>query len=243
LLLILVLVSSPAGTAVAEEAGETRARVVEPFLEIHSGPAADYPVFYVAEKGETVLLIKRRTDWYKVRLKNGKEGWAHRSEIEKTLLSAGYRKGVMDRFYDRFLAGKMELGWAAGTLGGHPAIRIRTAYRLGPTLGFEANAEFASGGGENTSVYHGGLLLTVWRWGFGSIEATMGAGAVHVTPDQLVIGAKAETFPEAHAGVGIRIPVYKTLAFHWDFRNFTFFSDTATTREFQEYSAGVSYGF
>jgi uncharacterized protein YraI len=243
LFLILVLAAAPAGTAGAGEATSARAVVVEAFLEIHTGPAVEYPVFYIAEKGETVVLIKRRTDWYKIRLSNGTEGWVHRSDIEKTLLSVGYKKGIMDRFYDRFLASSLELGWAVGTLGGDAAIRIRLAYHFSPAIGFETNAEFTSGGGENTSLYNGGLLLTVWDGRFGSVYATMGAGAVHVVPDSLIIGAKNQTFPEAHAGIGVRVPFYKTLAALFDFRNYTYFSDTVTTREFQEYTVGLSYGF
>ena len=43
------------------------ARVVEPYIELHTGPGRGYPIFYIAERGESVTVLKQRTDWIKVR--------------------------------------------------------------------------------------------------------------------------------------------------------------------------------
>jgi hypothetical protein len=32
---------------------------------MRTGPARDYPVFHVAEKGEVITILKSHTDWYK----------------------------------------------------------------------------------------------------------------------------------------------------------------------------------
>ena len=53
--------------------------VAEPYVELHTGPGRGYPVFYIAERGETVELLKQRTDWIKLRTARGVEGWAHNS--------------------------------------------------------------------------------------------------------------------------------------------------------------------
>lgn len=217
--------------------------IVEAFLEIHTGPSSSYPVFYVAEKNETILLMKRRVDWYEIRLRNGTEGWAHRREIEKTLLAAGYRKGLMERFYDNFVASKTALGWSAGTFAGDPALYLRLTYGLTDHLALEGNGGFASGDLGGTQLYHGGVVVTPWRARWLAINGTIGGGVVHVTPTSLLVNAESGTFPSAYAGVGFGIPMFRNLEGRVDIRHFTLFMNTERTREFQEYSAGLSFRF
>lgn len=63
--------------------------VAEPYIEMHTGPGRGYPVFHVVDRGNEIEVIKRRTDWFKVRTARGKEGWVNRAEMELTLTSAG----------------------------------------------------------------------------------------------------------------------------------------------------------
>ena len=219
------------------------AMVVEAFLEIHTGPGSSYPVFYIAEKGETILLIKGRADWYEIRLPNGTEGWANRRDIEKTLLASGYRRRLTERLYDDFIAGNTSLGWSAGTFAGDPALYVRLTYALTDHLAFEGNGGFVSGDLGSTQLYHGGIVVTPWRGRWVAIGGTIGGGVVHVTPTNLLVSATSGTFPAAHAGVGFTIPLFRNLEARGDVRHFTLFMNTERTREFQEYSAGLSFRF
>ena len=45
--------------------------VVEPYVEMHTGPGRGYPVFYVAEQGSSIKIIKRRTHWFLVETDQG----------------------------------------------------------------------------------------------------------------------------------------------------------------------------
>lgn len=234
------LAASP--TAVfGKDAVFREAVIVEPFLEIHTGPGSSYPVFYVAEKGETIALMKRRVDWYEVRLRNGTTGWAGRREIEKTLLAAGYRKRLMERIYDDLISEKTTLGWSAGTFGGDSALYIRLTYTLTDQLALEGNGGFASGDLGSTQLYHGGLVVTPWSARWVAITATIGAGMVNVTPTDLLVDAESGTFPSAHGGAGLVIPLFRNLEGRIDVRHFTLFMNTERTRNFQEYSAGLTF--
>ncbi|HTN42937.1 MAG TPA: SH3 domain-containing protein [Nitrospiria bacterium] len=231
-----------AETAFGEEAYQ-KASVVEPFLEIHTGPGRSYPVFYVAERGEEILLLKRRTDWYRIRLSNGKEGWVNRADIEKTLLAQGRNKGVMDRIYDDYLADRLELAWGAGTFGGDPSLSVRMTYLLTDVLSLEGGANFVSSDQGSIDLYQGGIVVTPWRWRWLSVSATVGGGIVSATPSSLVVGVTKKTFQEAHAGIGISIPLVRNLFARGDFRNYTVFMSPERTREFQEYGIGLSFRF
>ena len=37
--------------------------VLDPFLEMRTGPGRGYPVFHIAEEGDSIEIDKRRTDW------------------------------------------------------------------------------------------------------------------------------------------------------------------------------------
>jgi uncharacterized protein YraI len=233
--------------AVAEEAfGEgkfQKAEVAEPFLEIHTGPGAGYPIFYVAEKGEEILLLKRRTDWYKVRLSNRKEGWVYRGEIEKTLLAQGRKKNVFERFYDDHIAGRLNMGLGVGSFGGDSSLYVRADYDMIEIIKAEAGAVFVSGDFGSTQIYSGGIVIVPYRGRWISFSGTMGAGVVKSTPSGLLIDATRDTSPEAHAGIGISIRLVRNLFLDGDFRNFTVFTSSDSTREFQEYSLGLSFQF
>jgi len=231
-----------AGGAFAEEKFQ-KATVVEPFLEIHTGPAAVYPIFYVAEKGEKINLLKRRADWYKVRLANGKEGWVNRSEIELTLLAQGRKKNFMERFYDDRVAGRLVMGWGVGTFGGDSSLYVRADYPLNNTIKAEIVATFVSSDQGSAQIYSGGIVIVPFRWRWLSLSGTMGAGVVKSTPSDLLINATRDTSPEAHAGIGLSIPLVRDLSLDGEFRNFTVFSSTESTQEFQEYSLGLSFQF
>ncbi|HCO60237.1 MAG TPA: hypothetical protein DIT58_08605 [Porticoccaceae bacterium] len=43
-----------------------RVKIVEPYIEMHTGPGRGYPVFHVVPRGETLVVLRRKTDWYKV---------------------------------------------------------------------------------------------------------------------------------------------------------------------------------
>ena len=83
-LLLGLLVAAPAARAAAVEAV-----VQDPYLELRTGPGRGFPVTQVVDRGAAVSLLRRRTDWIKVRGGDGTEGWAHRSQLERTLTPEG----------------------------------------------------------------------------------------------------------------------------------------------------------
>ena len=48
--------------------------VTEPYIDMHTGPGRGYPVFNVIEQGDTIEILKRRSNWYKVKSPDGKTG-------------------------------------------------------------------------------------------------------------------------------------------------------------------------
>ncbi|MGH8259162.1 MAG: SH3 domain-containing protein, partial [Steroidobacteraceae bacterium] len=85
-ILLLPLLAVP-GLASAKE--RLQVFVNAPYLELHTGPGRGYPVFYVVERNGSVDVLKRFTDWYKVRTERGIEGWVAQRDMLKTVLADG----------------------------------------------------------------------------------------------------------------------------------------------------------
>jgi len=236
----LILLAQPAS---AKEKRYPRAKVMEPFLEIHTGPGRGYPVFYIAEKSEEVFLMKRRTDWFKVRLFSGQEGWVHYKEVDKTLQASGYQKGWSERFYDNYIDGRLKAGWAWGVFDEDSALYVRAAYRFTDGLSAETSLGFASGDFGDTNLYLAGLVITPWRGRWFAINGTIGGGLVEIRPADILINAKNENFKTAYAGVGFSAPLKRRLSLRGDFRNYTLFVSPKRSREVKEYSLGVIFEF
>ena len=63
--------------------------VSEPYLELATGPGRGYAVFHVVEREQSVDVLYRRTDWFKVRTEQGVEGWARARDMRRTKLADG----------------------------------------------------------------------------------------------------------------------------------------------------------
>ncbi|MFQ5543010.1 MAG: SH3 domain-containing protein, partial [Nitrospiria bacterium] len=202
----------------AKEQSDARAKVVEPFLELHTGPGRSYPVFYIAEKGEAIFLMKRRTDWYKVQLFNGQEGWVYRDEVAKTLRASGYQKGWGERFYDAYIDSRLKAGWSGGQFEGDSALYLRLSYFLAGALSVEASLGRVSGDLGETNLFLGGLMVTPWKGQWLSLYGTMGGGGIRTSPARLLVNAKKDNFTSAYAGIGFSAPLFRRLFLRGDFR-------------------------
>ena len=92
--------------------------VRQPYLELHTGPGRGYPVFHAVPRDESVDVLFRRTDWFKVRTERGVEGWASQREMLLTVRADGapFTFDLGDRA--GFTAHRYELGMFAGAYGG-----------------------------------------------------------------------------------------------------------------------------
>ena len=106
-------------TGLAEAAEEYRTvSVADPYLEMRTGPGRGYPKFYVVNRGETVEIVMRKTDWFKVRAPNGKEGWVDREQMELTLQPGGREIKFAQADREDFTDARWEAGVMAGDFGG-----------------------------------------------------------------------------------------------------------------------------
>ncbi len=193
--LLLSLALALTAHADEDEAPEgLQVTVVDPYVDMHTGPGRGYPVVHVVEKFEQITLLKRRTDWVKLVTDRGKVGWAHRNTLAQTLSTDGETVYVFeDVTVEDFIARRWSGGVATGDFDGASTISAHLAYRFTNNLSVEADLTQAIGNVSNSLI---GTLSIVqetfpeWRI---SPYFAIGAGAIKTEPDATLVQVEDRT--------------------------------------------------
>ena len=123
----------------------TQVKVIDAFLDLHSGPGRGFPIFFVAEEGEWIEILLSKTSWYKVRLKNQQLGWVHRRQLQKTLTVDDQAVVISDPDFDQYLNRDWELGVLTGDFEGASLISLYGGYHFTHNLSSELSVSQALG--------------------------------------------------------------------------------------------------
>jgi uncharacterized protein YraI len=231
------------GLAAAALAEPPRVRVVEPFLELHTGPGRGYPVFHVLESGDTADLILRRTDWFKVRGEDGVEGWVDRAQMERTLSEAGVPVSFGQVLMEDYLSRRIEVSIVAGTVENEPSVGLRGGYRLGEYLGVELGLTQVPGTFSSSTIYTLNLVSAAFPdWRF-SPTFTIGMGYFDNVPQPTLVAADQFSGTSANAGLGLRTFLGRHFLMRADVRQHVVLVSDERNLEFLELSAGFGFFF
>jgi SH3 domain-containing protein len=236
---VLVAFARP---AFAEEPRE-RVLVADPYLELHTGPGRAYPIFDIAERGERVEILKRHTDWFKVRTARDKEGWVSRVQMEATLTEAGEKKTFRDVLFDDYLARRVEFGFSFGSFNHDPLLSAYAGYRLHENFVAELTIAQSAGDFSTTSLYYVSLVSLPFpdsRW---SPFLALGAGRFTNTPKSTLVSAIETRGGLANAAIGLRYYVTRQFFVRIEAKKHVALIDYNRTDDFTELSAGAAFFF
>lgn len=223
-------------------AAEVQLEIVDPYLELHTGPGRGFPVFHVVDRGERVTLAKRKTDWFLVQTEKGLEGWASRQSLEKTLTAAGVPATFRDTLLDDFLQRHLEIGYSIGSLDmADPMLTFRIGYRFSQNLALEL--DYAQSAGNFTSSTFAYLSLVSqpfpdWRV---SPFFSLGLGRYRNTPKQTLIGVVETESNLGNVGIGVNVYVTSRFIVRGDYRRHIAYIDVNRINEYNELSLGFSF--
>lgn len=230
-----------AGLAHAADDNAMVVEIAEPYLELHVGPGKSYPIFYVVERGDKVAIIKRRTDWYKVRTGKHKEGWAPRSDIEKTLTASGLKLRIKDTTQESFFSRHWEAGILGGGFEGSDAITLYTGYAFNPYLSTEVSLSQILGGFSDSLMMNLDVVAQPFNDWPVSPFFTLGTGVIDTHARKTVVEARDSTDQVSHAGVGFRVYLGRRFIFRAEYRNHVIFTQTDDNKEIDEWRAGFAF--
>lgn len=220
-----------------------RTEVVEPYLELHTGPGRGYPVTQIIERGEQIEILLRKTDWFKVRNLQDKEGWVPRARIEQTLTQAGIPLKLRDVKMDDYRSRRVEVGFSGGVLEGDAFMMVNAAYRFNPNLTAGTTLGHASGDFSSSLLLYASILsepFPEWRV---SPFLSLGLGRFYNRPRSTLVSAIDTESNMANAALGARFYLTRRFVVRGDYRRHVVFVDQNRINEYNELSMGIAIFF
>lgn len=218
-------------------------RVVEPYIELHTGPGRAYPVFHVVDRGELIEVIKRRTDWFLVRSSRGKQGWVNRSAMELTLSPDGDPTGFAEAEFGDFTRRRREAGMQAGDFEGASIMTAYAGYYLNGNLSVELALSQVFGDFSDALSASANLLaqpFPEWRL---SPFFLLGTGVIYTDPNVTLVNEQDRTEQIANVGLGVRWYLTRRFILRAEYQNHVIFQDTDDNQEIDEWKAGFAFFF
>ena len=233
-LALLLLLS---GAALGED---LQSRVADPFIEMRSAPGRGYPVFYVAERGETVTLLKRRTDWIKLRNARGVEGWAHINSVGRTLDQQGDALAFHAPDLNSFRQRRWEAGLLVGDFGDTDAVTVYGGWHFTRNLSLETSitenfGDFSDGRQATLSLVH--QMFPDWRY---SPFISIGGGVRETSPRATLVQTEDRVDNLATVGAGLRVYLTRRLILRMQYKNNVIMTDRDDDEEIHEWQIGLS---
>ena len=238
LLTAALLAATPAGAA-----PPASVVVQDAFLEFRSGPGRGYPVFHVVDRGEPVELLRRRTDWIKVRSEGGKEGWVNRTQLERTLTPGGEPVTVPGPEPESRTAHRWEASLATGDFGGASVVGAQAAWSVTPTLLVRADvAQLLGGYSDGWLVTAGVAHLFAPQWRVSPFVG-IGGGVLRVDPKATLIRAEERTDEAGYLGAGLRGYLSNRFLLQAEYRSYVVFTDRDDNEEIAQWTVAFTYFF
>ena len=218
-------------------------QVADPYIDLHTGPGRGFPKFYVAEQGEWVELLKRKTTWFKVRLQNGKTGWVSEKQLTKTLSPSGDRVDVAALDEESLSKKRWSMGMFAGELAGADLISVHGSYLFTENIAAEVTLSQALGTFSNNYLYDLSLIhqaFPEWRI---SPYFVLGAGQIKTDPNATLVATEDRTDDTFHVGAGLQIPMAHRYALRIEYRNYLALTSRDDDEEIAQWKIGISAFF
>jgi hypothetical protein len=214
--------------------------VAQAYIEIRTQPGRGYPVFYVAERGEYLSVIKRKTDWYKVRTEKNIEGWVYIDDLGLTLNYQGELVNVHAPTKQDFIDRTWETGFMVGDLDGSDVMTLYGGYHFTRNLSFELAlsetlGDNSDGRAASVSIVH--QMFPEWRV---SPFFTLGGGVLETNPKSSLISTNDRRDTTANVGAGLRIYLDRRVLIRLQYNNYIVLTNRDNDEEVNEWKLGLS---
>lgn len=214
--------------------------VSDPYLDLHTGPGRGYPVFYVAGQGDRVQLLKRRTEWYKIRTPRGKEGWVHVAQLTSTLDLEGQAIDFHQLGVDDFTNRRWEFGFNGGDFDGAASLTVYGAFALTPNISAQLAATQIMGDYSDGAMGTVNILMQPFPEWRVSPFFTLGTGILKVEPQTTIVQSEDRTDEVAHVGIGANLYLGRRFVLRVEYKHHTVLTSRDDNQEIDEWKAGFS---
>jgi hypothetical protein len=221
--------------------------VSDPYIEMHTGPGRGYPIFYVAGQGDEVTVLKRKTDWFKVRLPRGthqfREGWVHIDQMRHTLDLEGNEIEFPNHGVDDFANRRWVAGIGGGDLDGANTVSAYVGFHLNPYISLQTEATQILADYSDGWMVNGGIYMHPFPYSRISPLFTIGTGSISIKPQTTIVQAEDLEDEIAHAGAGANVYISDRFILRLEYKRHTVYTSRDENEELNEWKAGFSLFF
>lgn len=204
--------------------------VIDPYIEVHSGPGRGYPVFHVIEQGERVQVITRRPDWFEVKTENGKTGWTHARQIARTIQTTGVPADIPTISQGDYLKNSWRVGFSSGQfidgeIEGSELFTLNLGYRPLSWLSVEVEAGELFGADIKGDFLGGNFLIEPFSQWPVSPVLLVGFGSMSIDSQPKLVPIKIEDSDYQQYGLGFNYYLGRNFLFKGDYRSFELSTD------------------
>ncbi len=220
--------------------------VAEAFIELHTGPGRGYPVFHIEEKNQLIKLIKKKTQWYKVRTAKNIEGWVHEKTLARTLHNSNNSSEnftTNNKQQNDFSLRKIEAGFLAGDFGGATSLTLYSGWNFTQNLSAEISLSQALG--NVSDIRYASISLVhqpfpEWRV---TPFFKLGAGVIQTEPFATLVQTEDRTDEMIHVGLGVKAYISRQFFVRLEYANNTILTSRNDNDEVEEWKLGFSVFF
>jgi hypothetical protein len=220
------------------------AKVKSPFLNIRSGPGRNYPIIYIAERGELVDFTAIRTEWYQLRTADGHFGWAHMSELPENLEFEVEIEGLGFADEAKLIATRgspIDLGFAGGFLGDDPIMLAYIKNRNTHFISTELELGLSRGGAIGNDLISANLLAHPFPEIKRRPHFLLGIGRITSRFDLADGTTESESNLFAKAGFGITQDLSQRLRFRADISQYSVDSTNEKLNHYTQFTIGSAF--
>jgi len=226
--------------------GEVSLSIADPFIDLHSGAGSGYPIFYVIDRGEKIVILKRKTEWFKVRAENGKEGWASKLQMQKTLLPSGQNLQITEATIQSYLERQWEIGVTSGQFQKAPVISLYAAYSFTENMSSEVTLAQSIGNVSSSNLLKINVLMLPFpEWQY-SPFFTLGLGNIKVKPNATLINPADKNNRMSQIGLGFKTWLSRRFILRFEMNDYVIFSannDKDENEDLSEWKLGFAIFF
>ncbi|MFT6270361.1 MAG: opacity protein-like surface antigen [Alphaproteobacteria bacterium] len=183
-------------------------KVSTAFINIHSGPGSEFPIFHVLSQGEVFTLKKERTGWYKVSTKRDINGWIKAESLANTELVDGTQVSVNTGNFEDYLNRNWEITAQAGAIDKVTALSVSGAWVWTKNLAIEATYSQALGNFADNKIWSIRMRQTFFPDWHVSPYLALGTGEIRTKPRSNLVQSGDEVRKSSHYEVGLGAEYY-----------------------------------
>lgn len=213
------------------------------YVELHSGPGRGFPVISVIERGEPVLVVQRRTDWFQLRAGRERLGWVHRDQFVAALSDADQPITLAELDQDAFRQRTLEAGVLAGDFGGASSVSLYGSWHFTENLSLELGATQALGNYSDQLLFGVQLLhqaFPEWRY---SPYLLLGTGVLRTSPHGALVQTEDRDDNVAQIGVGLRSWISERFVLRIGYTHLLVLTERNENEKVETWQAGFSVFF